>query len=481
MTTPNSHCRRRQRRLVLAGIVLMAAACARRPSTPGEEELRRGLEELAASEARALRAIDLTALDADATTDTVAPGLVHHALRFAEGPWVVHVLDVDLRACWSPVAVKAGDGAVGRARTTELLESLLISEETGDRGERTPFAAGVNADFFRFNPPGVPVAAHITGGRVVAGPSRRPVLAIDAEGAPSIAFLEDSGFVVIGADSLPLSAWNRAAPDGLALFDANWGGATDSATGTVELTVAIQATVAINAATRPGGPARREALLLGNALAIDTAPEGVPALDEQLVLVAGPAASPSVRARLLAARPGADPVRVQRWLEQRTINAEHDSPGVVRASGSLATRGTPREAVGGFPVLVRRFVIAPGLDSAGGRGFGPVRHPRTAVGISQSGSHLLLVTVDGRQPGYSVGMTLPELAQLMFDLGAAYALNLDGGGSTTMAVSGGKGMTRILNQPSDTSGERPVSNALAVTRQCAGASPETGRSPGRAP
>ena len=463
------------------GFVIMLLGCARRSGDTRLEEMRRGLEELAASEARALRPIDLAALGANATTDTLAPGLIHHVLRFAEGPWVAHVLDVDLRACWSPVAVKAGGGAVGRARTTELLESLLRSDATEQHSGRTSFAAGVNADFFRFNPPGVPVAAHITGGRVVAGPSRRPVLAIDGAGAPSIAFLEDSGFVVIGADSLPLSAWNRAAPEGLALFDADWGEVTDSTTGAVEMTVAIQATVAINTAARPGGPPRREALLLGKASAVDTAPAGVPIPGEQLVLVAGAAASPSLRARLLAARPGVEPVRVQRWIEQRSANAELDSLDSLRASRSVAIRGTPREAVGGFPVLVRRFVLAPDLDSAGGPGFGPVRHPRTAVGISQMGTHLLLVTVDGRQPGYSVGMTLPELARLMLDLGAAHALNLDGGGSTTMALTRGSGMTRILNQPSDTSGERPVSNALAVLRGCPTPAVDQGRNPERTP
>jgi exopolysaccharide biosynthesis protein len=71
---------------------------------------------------------------------------------------------------------------------------------------------------------------------------------------------------------------------------------------------------------------------------------------------------------------------------------------------------------------------------------------------------LLLVTVDGRHPGWSVGMTLPEAARLMRSLGARDALNLDGGGSTTMTVRG-----QVVNRPSDGGGERPVSNALYVT------------------
>ena len=101
---------------------------------------------------------------------------------------------------------------------------------------------------------------------------------------------------------------------------------------------------------------------------------------------------------------------------------------------SVALVPAPQEAVGGRPILVRDGAIAAGVDTAGGPTFGPVRHPRTAVGIAGRGRRLLLVVVDGRQKPYSDGMTLGELARLMQSLGAANALNLDGGGSTALAV-----------------------------------------------
>jgi exopolysaccharide biosynthesis protein len=84
------------------------------------------------------------------------------------------------------------------------------------------------------------------------------------------------------------------------------------------------------------------------------------------------------------------------------------------------------------------------------------RHPRTAIGRREDG-RLILVTVDGRQPQKSVGMTIEELAKLMLELGCREALNLDGGGSTTMVIK-----NRIVNSPSDQIGERPVSDALLV-------------------
>jgi exopolysaccharide biosynthesis protein len=78
------------------------------------------------------------------------------------------------------------------------------------------------------------------------------------------------------------------------------------------------------------------------------------------------------------------------------------------------------------------------------------------VGTDASGHHLL-VTVDGRGPGISEGLTLVEEARLMRDLGARQAMNLDGGGSAAMAVNGA-----LVNHPSDASGERADGDALVV-------------------
>ena len=87
------------------------------------------------------------------------------------------------------------------------------------------------------------------------------------------------------------------------------------------------------------------------------------------------------------------------------------------------------------------------------------RHPRTAIGVSQSGRFLIALVIDGRQQDWSVGATLPELADWMLDLGAWSALNLDGGGSSSMMVRDPAHPDRWLsNRPSDASGFRPVAN-----------------------
>ena len=141
-----------------------------------------------------------------------------------------------------------------------------------------------------------------------------------------------------------------------------------------------------------------------------------------------------------------------------------DSAGSPWIGRMQDARFAPMEAVGGRPVLLRDSLIVADVDTVGGPGFATTRHPRTAVGIARSGKRLILVTVDGRQRPYSDGMTLRELATLMRSLGARDAINLDGGGSTTMVLAGKNGTLAIVNRPSDSAGERAVGNALAIVR-----------------
>jgi flagellar hook assembly protein FlgD len=114
------------------------------------------------------------------------------------------------------------------------------------------------------------------------------------------------------------------------------------------------------------------------------------------------------------------------------------------------------DALGGGPVIVRngKAVWTAGEDFLPTQ-LGP-RNPRTAVGQRRDGK-IVLLAVDGRRGGYSVGMTNWELAQAMLRLGCVTASALDAGGSTTMAFDG-----TLLNRPSDPGGERPVAESLAI-------------------
>jgi hypothetical protein len=85
-----------------------------------------------------------------------------------------------------------------------------------------------------------------------------------------------------------------------------------------------------------------------------------------------------------------------------------------------------------------------------------MRNPRTVAGVTATGQVILMV-VDGRSSG-SIGATLYELGLEMKALGAVDAVNLDGGGSATMWIKG----LGVVNHPTDSSGERPVSNAIVI-------------------
>jgi len=148
---------------------------------------------------------------------------------------------------------------------------------------------------------------------------------------------------------------------------------------------------------------------------------------------------------LKALEPG---VSVGLHAEWRTIHGT--DPAVLEAADHIV------QGAG----LIRRNGRAPGgwVETEGLRRetFIDVRHPRTLIGVDRRG-FIWLAAIDGRRPDHSLGMTFAELERLSDRLGLANALNLDGGGSTTMVVNG-----QVVNRPSDATGLRPVSDALLV-------------------
>ena len=101
----------------------------------------------------------------------------------------------------------------------------------------------------------------------------------------------------------------------------------------------------------------------------------------------------------------------------------------------------PQEGTAGFQLILSKNKVLVPEDGA--------RHPRTAIGSDEEGKSLILVVVDGRQPGFSEGMNLYELAQLMKELGCWQATNMDGGGSSVMGMVNSEGEMKIMNSPSD--------------------------------
>ncbi|KAF3886092.1 MULTISPECIES: phosphodiester glycosidase family protein [Nostocales] len=89
-------------------------------------------------------------------------------------------------------------------------------------------------------------------------------------------------------------------------------------------------------------------------------------------------------------------------------------------------------------------------------------YPRVAVAVNREGTKLWLIAVDGKQPLYSEGVAIAELTKIILDLGAYTALNIDGGGSTTLVIARNQ-KPKVLNAPIHTRvpmRERPVANHL---------------------
>lgn len=340
--------------------------------------------------------------------ESIAPGVSYAYAWDAAGPWGIHVIGIDARRCRASLRVRVpGPPLSERART-----SALTAADIG----------GVNADFFQL-PGGTPVGASVSARRILAGPGVRPVLGVNGQRYwIDVARLD--GNAVSRSDTVAVTQVNRPLQDsgtyavggGVVLYD-EWYGDTVSAPAlrlrTIERAEEAQRAVVID---RMESPVR---------------PRG----DTIALRAAGAAAA---------------------WLSRRHIGDTVE----IRTAVVAASSGAPAdEVVGGFPLIVRdgRNVVA---EQAGiVASFGPVRHPRTAAGWSSNPPLTVLVVVDGRQPGYSAGMTLDELAALMLRLGATEALNLDGGGSSALTVRG-----EVRNRPSDAAGERAVGNALALER-----------------
>ncbi len=357
------------------------------------------------------------------TTEVLAPAIRLHRLYRTSAPLRAFALDIDLEGCVLLRAVKGAPTAVGRRTTSALLQQLPST--------LGPVAA-VNADFFSFEPAGVPTGAHVEQGRVIAGPGTRPVFAMDSVGTPLIASLRVEGSITTLRDRLNISGWNRSVSSGISVLDQYWGQPADSSVTAARWTLAPLVTQAEPSARRyVVQSATRDQIARGDTLLV-----------------------------LAASGLGAgDTVRVQLQLSPKH----------------------PVEAVGGFPLLVRDGNIVADSSNSGPAAFRGL-NPRSAVGIGAQGRRLLLLVADGRQPGVSVGLTINETAQLLHQLGATDALNLDGGGSSAMVLAAGVGrrdghanaraqempanVPWLVNAPSDATGERAVANALAVLSAC---------------
>jgi Phosphodiester glycosidase/FlgD Ig-like domain len=303
-----------------------------------------------------------------------------------------------------------------------LSNGVLLGRETVTSMQRrvtsTATVAGVNGDFFTWDE-GLPTGMHMESGVLMTPPHPlRSSLGITDDGTLVIDRVAMVGRWQGAGQRRTLNGLNqRPGPEGASLFTPAWGGATPAAQGTVEVTL------------QPFPPAAPNTELLGTVEALKTG-GGTPIPPNGAVLV-GRGTS--------AARLEDESVVGGSMIVQLTLRPQWG--GIV-------------DAIGAGPVIVRDGQpVFRALEDLTPSQILPA-DPRTGVGQLADG-RIVMVAVDGRQPGYSTGLTNFELAQTLVRLGAVRGMALDSGGSTTAAFEG-----RLLNHPSDPGGERPVGDGL---------------------
>lgn len=391
---------------------------------------------LAAATTAATTAATAAAQRADsARTVELAPGVTHARLVRGGGPWVIHVLRVDLRRADLAVRqVRAHDRLVSRERVSAMAARRAAG------GEQV--VAAVNADFFDLATGASENNVVIDGEwwrgvRITDSPydtfdNVHAQFALDDDRRPLVGRFAFDGWVRTPKASVPLITLNAMPAgtyEGTALWTPRAGTATprDTVRATSELTLA------------PAGR-RADTLLYVRRSAAKGGGSAIP--PDGVVLAA-------YGARIVAidSTTDGDTVRV-------TLGATPWPAPTKAAGASLVIGGWPRILTDGASVAGRASAEE-GTISRNAE----VRHPRTAIGVTRDRATLLLVTVDGRSAA-SVGMTLVELAEFMNTLGAWDALNFDGGGSTTMVIG-----DRVVNTPSDRTGEREVGSALFIMKR----------------
>jgi Phosphodiester glycosidase len=341
---------------------------------------------------------------------TLAPGVVLTRIYDPHGPWHIFVVDVNLKRAATMDVALAGSGS-GFMRTSQMAAAhkalVAVNGDFGVWPVPRPTHAFAEDGFLRFTPAG-PHSANIA----VSESERHLYLGRDKP----VIRLQVPRF----RKPFQVGSWNAGTPrrNQLAGFTP-----PRSVTG-----AAHSCSLRMRPLGKPAWAPKRSAV--------------------QRTYRVGTVACSKDPLRLVGAT-----VLSARRDTRTSAKLQHMKPGTtVTLSWTFGWKDT-LDSIAGLPILLKagRLRVSRHCTASFCQ-----RQPRTGVGFTKKG-HLLLVVVDGRRDGWSVGMTLVEFARLFKSLGATRAMNLDGGGSSTMVIRG-----KVINKPTDTTGERAVTSALLV-------------------
>ncbi|MTI65625.1 MAG: phosphodiester glycosidase family protein [Firmicutes bacterium] len=345
----------------------------------------------------------------DVTKEKLASGLFHERIQkfTSEGFTNINVLRVDLDDKYTDIAPMFNESSIYKKETV----STMVNDSKA--------IAGINGDFFSTYHVSSPLGTMVKDGKLITNPTnpkfnKLPVLSFDEEKVPLINYWQWS-IEAVCEDKEPITVYSINKDSKLngevRMYDKNWGEKTLGNTFFNDLCEII-----IND---------------GEVIDIRVGKESIDMPENGFILTG----RDNAKKLLLDTFSIGDEVKLN-------ISTTPDYKDL-------------KSAIGGGTVLVKDGLVSDfNLNIKG-------NHPRTAVGFTKDKKELIMVTIDGRDESFK-GVTQEELAEIMIDLGAYNAINLDGGGSTTMALNPrDKKHPIVVNKPSDGS-ERRVSNGLGI-------------------
>lgn len=347
----------------------------------------------------------------------VGSGCIYYNYIDESMPVNIHILEIDLTdPNLEIITQKAGSKLDALQQTSVMAEQL--------EADNQKVIAAINADFFQKN--GVPIGVQVADGIMIKNPFSRSVFGLTEERVPFIEVLDFDGTLFTKNDQCKINGVNSYRQDDELILFNNYIGLTNK-------TNKWGIEVAANYIKEP--------------CVNDTS---------YLVVIDKDNSATKEGNREI---PGYGVVLSAHGKKAEFLKNNVALGDTIKIMLQLnPIRGKISEAVGGTPQIIKngRIRIETKKENIP-ENFSTTKHPRTAVGYNKQKTKLFFFAIDGRQEGYSRGMSLRELAKFMLDWGVYQGVNLDGGGSTTMYIRG-----KIVNRPSDATGERRVSNSLIV-------------------
>ncbi|MCX7875154.1 MAG: phosphodiester glycosidase family protein [Melioribacteraceae bacterium] len=346
-------------------------------------------------------------------SSVVSDGIKFNKLKESIVPWSVNVLEVDISNPNIRIeTAKANDRLIGNETTSSMAKRRSTPNEK--------VIAAINGDFYYKG--GLPTNLQIKNGQILTTPINRTILAFDYQNKPIIDVVKYEGKIITNKNKFEINGINITRDyKKIILYNKYYGDSTSTSSHGFEILVQRINNWMVNDTVKC--VVKKIQVGLGNFKIPDTT---------FAVISSGDVKNDLIKHVKLN-----DTIKIFNSIKP--------------------AKSKIKEAIGGLIQLVKdgKNYVDKSFVEHKKPSFTYVRHPRTAVGFSKDSTKIFFVVVDGRQ-STSAGMTLPELAELMLNVGSYNAINLDGGGSSTIYVDG-----EIKNNPSDGI-ERAVSNSILI-------------------